>query len=405
MLARSLNLSTRILSRPISSVLAGNFNLTEDQLAFQETALQFAKEHMEPFANEWDKTDHFPIDVIKMAGNLGFGAIYCSDKHGGTGLGKLEASIILEALSTGCISTASYISIHNMCNGLLDVFGTEEQRSKWQPGVSSFDLFTSYCLTEPNSGSDAGAMSTTAKLEGNDYVLNGSKMFISGGGESHLYFVMTRTGPKEISCFIVEKDTPGLSFGKKEDKLGWRTQPTRLVNFDNCKIPKGNLLGEIGQGMKIAMRGLEGGRLTISSCALGGAWYALEKASNYMGERKQFGKHLKDFQYLRFKMAEALARLTSARMTTRACAQLMDQPIQNKHIFASIAKLIATDDCAQIVDDCLQMFGGYGLLREYGMERMYRELRVLKIVEGTNEIMRHTIAKNLFDHHPHHHHH
>lgn len=242
-------------------------------------------------------------------------------------------------------------------------------------------------------------MSTTAKLSGDDYILNGSKVFISGGSESSLYFVMTRTGAKEISCFLVERDSPGLSFGKKEDKMGWRTQPTQMMVFDNCKVPKRNLLGSIGQGMKIAMKGLEGGRMTISSCALGGAWYALQKATNYMTERKQFGKQLKDFQYLRFKMADALARLTSNRMAVRQIAGLMDSDIEDKHIFASIAKVTVTEDCSQIVNDCLQMFGGYGLLRDYGMERMYREMRVLHVVEGTSEMMLHTIAKNLFDSH------
>ena len=379
-----------------SSVLSGTYGLTEDQLAFQSLALNFAKTELAPYASEWDKTDYFPIEKLKLAGSQGFGGIYVSEKYGGSSLGKLEATIILESLSRGCLSTASYISIHNMCNGLLDFFGSDSQKSKWQKALCEFNLLSSYCLTEPGSGSDATSMLTFAKEKENSFVLNGSKAFISGGDSSDLYFVMVKTAAKEISCIIVEKNTPGLSFGKKEDKLGWRTQPTSMVLFDNCEVPKENLLGNLGQGMKIAMKGLEGGRLTIAACALGGAWLAIEKAAGYMEERAQFGKKLKDLQYLRFNMAESLAKLTEARMLTRTVAGLVDQNHFDNNYFTAIAKLRVTDACYEIADDCLQMFGGYGLLRDYGMERILRELRVLKIIEGTNEIMKYTIAKSLF---------
>jgi len=395
MLCGVLKSSKSVLKRHMS-LLEGTFGLTEDQLAFQQVALNFAKSEMQPHAQKWDREEIFPKDVIKKAGELGFGGIYTSEDYGGSGLGKLEACLILEALSTGCMSTASYISIHNMCAGLLDAFGSQDQKQNWLEGVNSFDLFTSYCLTEPNSGSDAAAMQTHAKLDAEDYVLNGSKMFISGGEESDLYIVMAKTGPKEISTFLVEKGSPGLSFGKKEEKLAWRTQPTQLMVFDDVRVPKSNMLGNPGDGMKIALKGLEGGRLTIGSVAIGGAWYSLDKAKHYMKDRKQFGKPLHEFQHLQFKMADALAKLTTCRMSVRNIAQLIDQKVDSRHIFASIAKMIATDECFQIADDCMQMFGGYGMICEYGMERIIREIRILKVIEGTNEIMKHTIAKNLF---------
>ena len=378
------------------SLLQGTFGLTEDQLAFQSLALNFAKSEMEPYADEWDKTGYFPISTLKKAGELGFGGIYADEDFGGTGLGKFEATIILEALSRGCMSTSSYISIHNMCNGLLSVFGTSEQKAKWQEKVCKFEVLTSYCLTEPGSGSDATALKTTGKPDGDFYLINGSKAFISGGESSDLYFVMVKTDVKQISCMLVERNSPGLSFGKHEDKLGWRTQPTQMVMFDNVRVPKTNLLGSLGQGMKIAMKGLEGGRLTVSACALGGAWMALEKASHYMTEREQFGKKLSEFQHLRFRMADCLAKLTESRMMVRNVAQLVDQDVGEKNMFTAIAKMRATDTAYEIVDECLQMFGGYGLLRDYGVERLLREVRVLKIIEGTNEIMKHTLSKNLF---------
>ena len=387
----------KFLSRR-SSLLSGSFGLTEEQLSFQSLALSFASSEFSPYASEWDRTGYFPISSLQKAGALGFGGIYVSDEYGGTGLGKLEATLILECLSRGCLSTSSYISIHNMCNGLLCSFGTPSQKAKWQNGLSKFEMLSSYCLTEPGSGSDAGAMITSAKADGDKFVINGSKSFISGGSVSDLYFVMLKTGPKESSCVVIEKDTPGLSFGKKEDKLGWRTQPTTMVMFDNCVVPRENLLGSQGQGMKVAMKGLEGGRLTIAACAIGGAWLALEKAQQYMGERSQFGKKLQDFQHLRFRMADCLAKLTEARMITRNVASLVDADVQDKNIFTAIAKMRVTDLCYEIADECLQMFGGYGVLRDYEMERILRELRVLKIIEGTNEIMKHTISKNLFDH-------
>lgn len=378
------------------SLVSGRFGLNEDQLAFQSLAVNFAATELAPFASEWDKLEIFPKDALKKAGQLGFGGIYVGEEFGGTGLGKFEATLILEGLSRGCLSTSSYISIHNMCNGLLSSFGSNEQKQKWQEKLCKFEFLSSYCLTEPGSGSDAGAMLTSARAEGENYIINGSKSFISGGSASDLYFVMLKTGIKETSCIIVENGTSGMSFGKKEEKLAWRTQPTTMVMFDNCVVPKKNVLGDIGKGMKIAMKGLEGGRLTIASCALGGAWMALEKAQKYMGERAQFKTKLQDFQHLRFRMADCLAKLTEARMITRNVALLVDQENDEKNVFTAIAKMRVTDLSYEIADECLQMFGGYGMLREYEMERILRELRLLKIIEGTNEIMKHTIAKHLF---------
>lgn len=304
--------------------------------------------------------------------------------------------MILEALATGCSSTSAYISIHNMCSWLLDVYGTAPQKDKWLNSVCTFELLTSYCLTEPGCGSDAKAMKTYAVSQNDGYTLNGNKMFISGGDSSDLFLVMAKTEGNTISCFLIEKGTTGLSFGKREGKLGWRTQPTQLLQLDNCWVPNIHLLGKLGDGMKIAMTGLEGGRLTISSIALGGAWDALERAREYMEQRKAFKTQLKGFQFLRFQMAEALAELTSARMTVRECAKIMDQDVDNKHIYSSIAKLIATERAFTIAHNCMQMFGGYGLMNEYQIERIFREMRVLHVVEGTNEIMKHTIAKALF---------
>lgn len=395
------------------SLLEGSYGLTEDQLAYQSLALNFAATEMAPYASDWDKNGYFPVDVLRKAGNLGFGGIYVSDKYGGCNLGKLEATIILESLAKGCLSTSSYISIHNMCNSLLDSFGTDIQKSKWQEKLCKMEFLASYCLTEPGSGSNAGAMLTTVKKDGKNYVINGSKAFISGGEASDLYFVILKTAPKEISCVIIEKNTPGLSFGKKEDKLGWRNQPTQIVLFDDCRVPEENLLGVLGNGMKIAMKSLEGGRLTVAACALGGGWIALEKAAKYMEERSQFGKKLKDMQHLRFRMADCLAKLTESRILTRAVASLidlntntshtccafkslLDNDTMDKSYFTAIAKMRVTDTCYEIADECLQMFGGYGLLRDYGIERILRDLRVLKIVEGTNEIMKYTISKSLF---------
>lgn len=379
------------------SLLQGKFGLTEDQLAFQDLALDFASTELAPNAENWDKNCIFPVETLRKAGSLGFGGIYVSEEYGGTNLGKLEATIILESLSRGCMSTTSYISIHNMCNGLLDSFGTKEQKLKYQEKLCKFEMLSSYCLTEPGSGSDAGAMITNAKEQGDCFVLNGSKAFISGGEASDLYFVMAKTDVKKVSCFLVEKGTKGLSFGKHEEKIGWRTQPTQMVMLDDVTIPKTNLLGTLGGGMKVAMKGLEGGRLTIAACALGGAWLAIEKASQYMSERSQFKTKLKDFQHLRFTMSENLAKLTETRLMVRSIAKLIDEDIAEKNMFTAVAKLRSTDTCFEIADSCLQMFGGYGLLNEYGMERLLRELRVLKIIEGTNEIMKHTLSKNLFN--------
>jgi alkylation response protein AidB-like acyl-CoA dehydrogenase len=385
----------RVLHRSVG-LLSGTYGLTPEQIEFQNVALKFAKEELAPFADEWDKEGFFPIETMRKAAELGFASMYCSETNGGTGLSRLDTSIIFEALATGCNSTASYISIHNMCNWILDTYANENQRKQWQPYLHTFDMLSSYCLTEPSSGSDAGAMRTKAEKSGDDYILNGSKMFISGGSVSDLYIVMCKTGEKEVSCIAVEKGTPGLSFGKIEDKLGWKNMPTTTVIFDNVRVPKTNMIGEPGIGFKIALSGLDGGRVNVSSCAIGTAWSALEKALNYMNERSQFGKLLKDMDYLRFKVAEAATLLNTSRLVLRQAAHMLDVNHHDKTAHAAMAKLHATDSAIKIADLALQVHGGYGILRDYGMERMVRDLRIFPIIEGTNEVMRLVIGRSLF---------
>ncbi len=375
-----------------------DFELSEDQRAFREVALNFATERMLPEAPRWDAEQIFPVEVLREAAALGFAGVYCNEAHGGTGLTRLDAAILFEALAQACPSTAAYISIHNMAAWMIDRFGDDAQRARWLPQLFSMEHFASYCLTEPQAGSDAASLATRAVRDGDSYVVTGSKAFISGGGSSELYVVMVRTGEagaKGISALVVEKDTPGLSFGKKEEKLGWNSQPTRAVIFEEARVPVANRLGAEGDGFRIAMAGLDGGRINIAACSLGGAQACLDHAGRYLHERRQFGQKLADFQALQFRLADMATELEAARlMVRRAAASLdADSPLKTRH--AAMAKRFATDACSAIVDGALQLHGGYGYIKEYPIERYWRDLRVHQILEGTNEIMRVIIARQL----------
>ena len=375
-----------------------NFDLSDDQRAFQETVRSFAQERMAPFAADWDEQGTFPVDTLREAAALGLAGIYCSEQHGGTGLGRIDAALIFEELSAACPSTAAYLSIHNMVAWMVDTFGTDDQRRHYLPRMMPMDILGSYCLTEPGSGSDAASLRTSAVRDGDHYVLNGTKAFISGGSETDIYVVMARTGgegPNGISAILVEDGTPGLSFGKKERKLGWNSQPTTTVTFDDCRMPVTNLLGAEGEGFKIAMRGLDGGRVNIGACSLGGARACLDQARAYMRERNQFGRPIADFQALQFRLADMATELDAARLMVWRAAHALDttQPEATQH--CAMAKRFATDVCFGIVDQALQLHGGYGYIKEYPVERFLRDLRVHRILEGTNEIMRVIIARRL----------
>ncbi len=374
------------------------FKFTEDQQAFKQLAKSFADDYFAPNANEWDENCHFPRDVLKKAAELGFGALYCSDQYGGTGLSRLDSAIVLEQLATGCPSTTAFLSIHNMSTWMIDSFASEELRQRLVPKLATMQLIASYCLTEPSAGSDAASGKTTAVRDGDDYIINGSKVFISGAGESDLYLVMLKTGnindgAKAMSAILVEKDTKGLVFGAKEKKMGWNSQPTAEMTFDNVRVPVSNLIGKEGEGFKIAMAGLDGGRVNIAACSLGGAQMATEKAANYMQERQQFGKNLNEFQALQFKLADMLTNLKAARLMVYNAADSIDIQSPDKTENCAMAKRFATDTCFNIVDDALQLHGGYGYIHEYGVERILRDLRVHRILEGTNEIMRLIISR------------
>jgi alkylation response protein AidB-like acyl-CoA dehydrogenase len=374
------------------------FHLSEEQQAFQDMARKFAIEEMAPHAAEWDEGQIFPVEALRQAAALGFAGIYVRDDVGGSGLSRLDAAIIFEELAAACPSTAAYISIHNMASWMIDRFGSDEQRHAWLPALMSMERFASYCLTEPGSGSDAANLRTRAERDGDDYVLNGQKAFISGGGESDVYVVMCRTGgegPKGVSTLVVPKDTPGLSFGKKEVKLGWNSQPTRAVIFENARVPAANRLGEEGIGFKIAMAGLDGGRLNIGACSLGGARFCLEAARDYMKERKQFGQALAEFQALQFKLADMATELEAARLLLHKAASLLDASHAEATQHCAMAKRLATDVGFTVVNEALQLHGGYGYIREYPIERYLRDLRVHQILEGTNEIMRLIVARKL----------
>lgn len=377
---------------------AGQFGLTEDQLAIQETARKFTADRITPYAAEWDEKHHYPVDVWKAAGELGFGAIYVSEENGGIGLGRLDAALIMEAMSYGCPATSAYISIHNMVAWMIDRFGDQQLKDRYLPDLCSMEKIGSYCLTEPGSGSDAAALKTSARLDGDHYVLNGTKQFISGGGYNDVYVVMARTGEHKsrgISCFVVDKDTPGVSFGAPEKKLGWNASPTAQVIFEDARIPAENRVGAEGDGFKFAMAGLDGGRLNIGACSLGGAQRCLDEAIQYVKDRKQFDQPLADFQSTQFRLAEMAAELEAARALLYLAAAKVTAGSSDKTRFAAMAKMMASDTGSSVVDRALQLFGGYGYLRDYPIERFWRDLRVHRILEGTNEVMRMIIGRDL----------
>lgn len=363
-------------------------------------ARDFAMNEMYPHAAEWDENKTFPIDPLKKAAELGFGGVYVNEQFGGTGLKRLDASIIFEQLSQGCTSTTAYITIHNMCAWMIDTFGSDAQKEKFLPDICSMETFASYCLTEPGAGSDAASLKTRAVLseDKTHYLLTGEKAFISGAGSSGVYLIMARTGDasaKGISCFIVEKGFEGLSFGKNESKLGWNSQPTRAVVMDNCKVPVENLLGKEGQGFKIAMSGLDGGRINIATCSLGGAQKSLDLTRDYIRTRKQFGKPIADNQYLQFKIADMATQVEASRLLVREAAKALDAKEADYTFKCSMAKRFVTDECFDVVNQCLQMHGGYGYLKDYPIERYLRDLRVHSILEGTNEVMRLIMSRQL----------
>lgn len=375
-----------------------DFALSEEQQAFRDTARDFAQQEMAPNAAHWDENSVFPVDTLRQAAALGFAGIYVGEEFGGSGLGRLDAALIFEELSAACPSTAAYISIHNMASWMIDRFGNPEQRERFLPKLTTMERFASYCLTEPGAGSDAASLRTRAERDGDHYVLNGSKAFISGGGTSDVYVCMVRTGepgPKGISCIVVEKGTPGLSFGKQEHKLGWKSQPTSAVIFENCRVPVANRIGEEGEGFRIAMKGLDGGRLNIAACSVGGARFCLEQAIAYTTERKQFGKPLNAFQALQFKLADMATELDAARLMLHRAAASLDAGSPDATAHCAMAKRFATDAGFQVVNEALQLHGGYGYIKEYPIERIFRDLRVHQILEGTNEIMRVIVARHL----------
>jgi isobutyryl-CoA dehydrogenase len=378
-----------------------DFDLSDEQRAFAETARAFARDEWLPAAPGWDERGEFPVAALRAAATLGFAGIYVGDEFGGSGLGRLDATIIFEELAAACVSTAAYLSIHNMAAWMIDRFGTHALRARFLPRLMTMAHFASYCLTEPGSGSDAAALATRAVQDGDEYVLNGTKAFISGGSVSDVYVTMVRTGgagSKGITCLVVEKDAPGLSFGKKERKLGWNTQPTAMVIFEDCRVPVANRLGEEGDGFKIAMMGLDGGRLNISACSLGGARACLDAARDHMLERRQFGQPLADFQALRFKLADMATELDAARLMVRRGAASLDRGDPEATMHCAMAKRLATDAGFHICNEALQLFGGYGYLKDFPIERYLRDVRVHQILEGTNEIMRVIIARRLLDH-------
>ncbi len=381
-----------------------DFDLSEDQRAFQDVARSFARDVFEPNAAHWDEESIFPEDELRQAAELGFAGIYVRDDVGGVGLGRLESAIIIEELATACPSTAAYVSIHNMAAWMIDNWGNEDMRQSLLPRLTSMELFASYCLTEPNAGSDAAGLRTKAVRDGDHYVLNGSKAFISGGGRSDVYVVMARSGDAGaggVSAFVIENGTPGLSFGANEKKLGWKSQPTSAVIMEDCRIPVGNMLGEEGDGFKIAMKGLDGGRLNIAACSLGGAQACLDKAITYTQERQQFGQPIAKFQALQFKMADMATELEAARLMVHSAAVKVSNGAPDATVKAAMAKQFATDVGFKVVNEALQLHGGYGYIKEYPIERYLRDLRVHQILEGTNEIMRVIISRHLLsDHYP-----
>jgi alkylation response protein AidB-like acyl-CoA dehydrogenase len=375
-----------------------DFSLSSEQTAIFDMAYEFGQEHIAPFARDWEKQGTIPKELWPKIAQLGLGGIYVSDEMGGSGLSRLDATLVFEALAMACPSVSAFLSIHNMCGGMIDRYGDPETRARWLPRLCQMDLIFSYCLTEPGSGSDAAALRSQATRTNEGYQLNGTKAFISGGGYSDAYIVMARTGaegPKGISAFILEAGSDGLSYGALEDKMGWRAQPTAQVQFDACPIPAQNLLGEEGKGFQYAMAGLDGGRLNIAASALGGAEQALQSTLAYMGERKAFGETIDQFQALQFKLADMEVKMQAARSFLRQAAWKLDMQASDATKFCAMAKLLVTDNAFETANQCLQLHGGYGYLADYGIEKIVRDLRVHQILEGTNEIMRMIISRQM----------
>jgi alkylation response protein AidB-like acyl-CoA dehydrogenase len=376
-----------------------DFELSDDQRAVEEAARRFATEKLAPHAAEWDEKEHFPVDVMREAAALGFASIYVKSDVGGSEMSRLDAAIIFEELSAGCTSTAAFLSIHNMASWMIDRIGGEDQRKRFLPKLTTMEKIASYCLTEPGSGSDAAALKTRAVKDGDHYVLNGSKAFISGAGASDIYVCMVRTGedgPKGVSCLVVEKGTKGLSFGKKERKMGWNSQPTAQVIFEDCRVPIANRIGAEGEGFRIAMMGLDGGRINIGACSVGTARAALEEAKAYARDRMQFGKPIADFQASQFKLADMATELEASRLMIRSAADALDKKQPRATMLCAMAKRFASDMGFKIANDALQLHGGYGYLKDFPVERHVRDLRVHQILEGTNEIMRVIVAREMF---------
>ena len=378
-----------------------DFELSEEQRLLVDSARQFASRELAPHAADWDRDHHFPVDVIKRAAEQGYLALYINEDDGGLGLSRLSASLIFEQLSAGCIATTAFLTIHNMASWMLASFADQALKDAWLPRLVSGELLASYCLTEPDAGSDAAHLRTRARREGDDYVLDGSKCFISGAGSTDVLIVMARTGEdsgaKGVSCFLVPADAEGVKYGRNELKMGWRAQPTRTITFEGVRIPAGNRIGPEGQGFVYAMKGLDGGRINIASCSLGAAQAALEQSLRYVEERKQFGKPLSDFQSLQFKLADMLTDLTASRQMVRLAAHKLDHGHSEASLYCAMAKRFATDHCFTLCNEALQLHGGYGYLNDYPLERWVRDSRVHQILEGTNEIMRVIIARRLLD--------
>ena len=378
--------------------MTDQFQLSEDQLAIQEMARRFTADNITPHAASWDEEHIFPRDTIKAAAELGFAAIYVSEEGGGIGLGRLESALIMEAMAYGCPATSSFISIHNMSAWMIDCFGGDTVKAKFLPGLVTMDKMASYCLTEPGSGSDAAALRTSAELEGDHYIVNGTKQFISGAGVNDIYVTMVRTGvdgPKGISCLVIEKGMEGVSFGAPERKLGWNASPTAQVIFENVKVPVENRVGAEGDGFRFAMAGLDGGRLNIGACSLGGAQRCLDEAIAYTKDRQQFGQPIADFQNTQFTLADMATDLEAARALLYLAAAKVSANAPDKSRFSAMAKRLATDSGSSVVDRALQLFGGYGYLKDYPIERFWRDLRVHSILEGTNQVMRMIVGRDL----------
>jgi alkylation response protein AidB-like acyl-CoA dehydrogenase len=375
-----------------------DFSLSEEQRAIQDTAREFASRELAPHAARWDEDQVFPVETLRQAAALGFAAIYVGEEMGGSGLTRLDAALVFEELAAGCVSTAAFLTIHNMASWMIDRFGDAGQRKRYLPGLVTMERIASYCLTEPGAGSDAASLATRAARDGGDYVLNGAKAFISGGGASDLYVVMARTGAPGaagISCIVVEKGARGLAFGRKERKLGWNSQPTTTVTFEDCRVPAANRIGAEGDGFKIAMMGLDGGRINIAACSLGGARAAFEAARAHLLERRQFGKRLAEFQALQFRLADMATELEAARLLVHRAAHALDRGEAHATLACAMAKRFATDAGFHIANEALQLHGGYGYLKDFPLERILRDVRVHQILEGTNEIMRVIIARRL----------